>query len=290
MARNILFIMCDQLRFDYLSCYGHPHLETPNIDRLAARGRALRTAPMSSRPICGPSRMSFYTGRYVRSPRLDLERLSAAGRRADAGRPSAPARHAQRAGRQDPHGGRPRGHGAARHRPGLDHRRPRRRMRLRALRARRRPPSRRAHDRRSRLQPRSAASSATTTANPWDSCANAGLGDDGEMLSGWLLQNADRPARIAEEHSETPYMTTARHRLHRQAGDDALVPASVLHQAALALYRAGALPRHVRPRGRPAGDRARTRSASDPHPVYAGVHGPRARASAFAPRRGPRAR
>ena len=30
--------MCDQLRWDYLSCYGHPGLETPNIDRLAARG------------------------------------------------------------------------------------------------------------------------------------------------------------------------------------------------------------------------------------------------------------
>ena len=30
--------MCDQLRADYLSCYGHPFLETPNIDRLAERG------------------------------------------------------------------------------------------------------------------------------------------------------------------------------------------------------------------------------------------------------------
>ena len=37
-AKNILFIMCDQLRFDYLSCYGHPHLKTTNMDRLAARG------------------------------------------------------------------------------------------------------------------------------------------------------------------------------------------------------------------------------------------------------------
>ena len=35
---NILFIMCDQLRWDYLSCYGHPHLQTPNIDWLAERG------------------------------------------------------------------------------------------------------------------------------------------------------------------------------------------------------------------------------------------------------------
>ena len=33
--QNILFILTDQLRWDYLSCYGHPHLHTPNIDWLA---------------------------------------------------------------------------------------------------------------------------------------------------------------------------------------------------------------------------------------------------------------
>ena len=37
-VRNILFIMADQLRADYLSCYGHPTLETPNIDALATGG------------------------------------------------------------------------------------------------------------------------------------------------------------------------------------------------------------------------------------------------------------
>ena len=36
--KNILFIMCDQLRYDYLGCTGHPTLKTPNIDALAARG------------------------------------------------------------------------------------------------------------------------------------------------------------------------------------------------------------------------------------------------------------
>ena len=35
---NVLFIMADQLRWDHLSCAGHPHLHTPNIDALAARG------------------------------------------------------------------------------------------------------------------------------------------------------------------------------------------------------------------------------------------------------------
>jgi len=65
-VRNILFIMCDQLRNDYLSCYGHPVLKTPNIDALAARGVQFSRAYVQS-PICGPSRMSTYTGRYVTS-------------------------------------------------------------------------------------------------------------------------------------------------------------------------------------------------------------------------------
>ena len=64
--RNVLWIMADQLRWDYLSCYGHPHLDTPHIDRLASMGVRFNKAYVQS-PICGPSRMSFYTGRYVRS-------------------------------------------------------------------------------------------------------------------------------------------------------------------------------------------------------------------------------
>ena len=64
--KNVLWIMCDQLRFDYLSCYGHPSLQTPNIDALAARGTRFTRAYVQS-PVCGPSRMSFYTGRYMRS-------------------------------------------------------------------------------------------------------------------------------------------------------------------------------------------------------------------------------
>ena len=63
---NVLFIMADQLRWDYLSCYGHPTLKTPHLDRLAERGVRFDRAYCQS-PICGPSRMSFYTGRYMRS-------------------------------------------------------------------------------------------------------------------------------------------------------------------------------------------------------------------------------
>ncbi len=64
--KNVLFIMCDQLRWDYLSCYGHATLRTPNIDSLAERGLRFDNAYCQS-PICGPSRMSTYTGRYVSS-------------------------------------------------------------------------------------------------------------------------------------------------------------------------------------------------------------------------------
>ncbi|WP_323042283.1 sulfatase-like hydrolase/transferase [Gemmobacter sp.] len=64
--RNILFVMYDQLRHDYLSCAGHPTMRTPNFDRLAAMGVRFSHTYVQS-PICGASRMSFYTGRYVHS-------------------------------------------------------------------------------------------------------------------------------------------------------------------------------------------------------------------------------
>lgn len=63
---NILFIMYDQLRFDYLSCAGHPHLHTPNFDRVARMGVRFTNAFAQS-PVCGGSRMCFYTGRYASS-------------------------------------------------------------------------------------------------------------------------------------------------------------------------------------------------------------------------------
>ena len=65
-AMNVLFIMYDQLRFDYLGCSGHPTLSTPHFDRVAQMGVRFTNAYAQS-PICGASRMSFYTGRYVSS-------------------------------------------------------------------------------------------------------------------------------------------------------------------------------------------------------------------------------
>src|SRR6185312_7581066 len=65
-VRNILFVMCDQLRADHLGCTGHPTIRTPNIDALARRGVRFTRAYCQA-PVCGPSRMSFYTGRTMTS-------------------------------------------------------------------------------------------------------------------------------------------------------------------------------------------------------------------------------
>ena len=61
---NILFVMADQLRADYLGCYGHNAMQTPHIDALAGRGVKFTKAYVQS-PVCGGSRMCFYTGRYA---------------------------------------------------------------------------------------------------------------------------------------------------------------------------------------------------------------------------------
>ncbi len=64
MNRNVLFITVDQWRGDCLSASGHPVLETPTLDRLAASGTLFANHWANAAP-CGPSRACLYTGTYL---------------------------------------------------------------------------------------------------------------------------------------------------------------------------------------------------------------------------------
>ncbi len=65
---NILFIMTDQQRWDCVGANGNALIKTPNLDRLAARGANFTHAFVAS-PVCVPSRISFFTGRYAHTHR-----------------------------------------------------------------------------------------------------------------------------------------------------------------------------------------------------------------------------
>jgi arylsulfatase A-like enzyme len=76
---NILFILSDQYRADCLGFKGvHQHIQTPNLDRLAANGVSFDRA-VSPAPICGPARCSMFTGLYPHQARgiLQEENLGA---------------------------------------------------------------------------------------------------------------------------------------------------------------------------------------------------------------------
>jgi choline-sulfatase len=60
---NIILIVSDQHRGDWIGCAGAPFVHTPNMDRLAQGGIRFGTAYCNA-PLCGPSRMSMMTGRY----------------------------------------------------------------------------------------------------------------------------------------------------------------------------------------------------------------------------------
>ncbi len=67
-ASNTLFILSDEHSRETSGCYGHPIVQTPNIDRLAAEGTLFENA-YTNCPICIPARASLQTGRYVHQTR-----------------------------------------------------------------------------------------------------------------------------------------------------------------------------------------------------------------------------
>ena len=66
---NLLYLHSDQHSPFVLGCAGDPLVQTPNLDRLAARGTVLEAAYCPS-PICVPSRMSSLTGRHPHENRV----------------------------------------------------------------------------------------------------------------------------------------------------------------------------------------------------------------------------
>jgi len=58
---NFLFIMWDQLRFDYVGYRGADFVRTPNIDRLASQGMQF-TRCYTNSPLCVPSRIALASG------------------------------------------------------------------------------------------------------------------------------------------------------------------------------------------------------------------------------------
>ncbi len=202
---NVLWIMADQLRFDYLSCYGHPHLHTPHIDALAARGVRFTNAYVQS-PVCGPSRMSAYTGRYVRSHGSTWN-----GMPLRVGEPTL-GDHLRDAGARAVLVGKTHMVADAEGMAwlGID---PASEIGVRRSECGFEP-----FERDDGLHPDSARQGWSAyddylvahgydSDNPWGDFANSGVDEDGERLSAWLLKNSRLAANVPEEHSETAYMT-----------------------------------------------------------------------------------
>lgn len=201
--------MFDQLRFDYLSCTGHPHLETPNIDRLAARSLRFSRCYVQS-PVCGASRMSFYTGRYVSSHGaawnnvpLKVGEVTLGDHLREGGMDAVligkthmkvDARGMARLGLTPDSviGARVAecGFDAFVRDDGLWGEGPDG-----------------AYDQKPSPYKAYLKSRGYDGENPWHDYANAGVDGDGNIASGWLYENAALPANIREEDSETPWLT-----------------------------------------------------------------------------------
>ncbi|GAB5448391.1 sulfatase-like hydrolase/transferase [Gymnodinialimonas sp.] len=223
---NILFIMYDQLRFDYLSCAGHPHLHTPNFDRVAAMGVRFTNAFCQS-PVCGSSRMSFYTGRYASSHGAQWNGFPLRVGEHTLGD------HLRKAGmdawligkthmKADTEGMERLGLapdsviGARQSECGFD-------VWVRDDGLWGYGPDGFYDEKRSPYN-EYLKSKGYDGENPWSDYANSGLSaganggvGGGEKASGWMFDNADKPANIREEDSETPWLTSETLKFMEQA-------------------------------------------------------------------------
>ena len=205
---NILFIMYDQLRFDYLSCSGHPHLDTPNFDRVAKMGVRFTQTYVQS-PICGASRMCYYTGRYASSHGAQWNGFPLRVGEQTIGD------HLRKLGmnswiigkthmKADADGMARLGLaadsviGARQSECGFDNW-----VRDDGLWAY--GPDGFYDELRSPYN-EYLKSQGYDGENPWADYANAGISDE-QIASGWMFRNADKPANIREEDSETPWLT-----------------------------------------------------------------------------------
>jgi arylsulfatase A-like enzyme len=205
---NILFIMYDQLRFDYLSCSGHPYLDTPNFDRVAGMGVRFTQTYVQS-PICGASRMCYYTGRYASSHGAQwngfplrvgeqtigdhLRKLGMNSWIIGKTHMTADAEGMARLGLAADSV-----IGARQSECGFDNW-----VRDDGLWSY--GPDGFYDERRSPYN-EYLKSKGYDGENPWADYANAGISDK-QIASGWMFRNADKPANIREQDSETPWLT-----------------------------------------------------------------------------------
>ena len=94
---NIIFLLSDDQRADFLGCAGHPILKTPTIDRLAAEGTRFENAFVTT-SICAASRASILTGQWERTHRYTFGRPALTRARSDASYPATLCRAGYRTG------------------------------------------------------------------------------------------------------------------------------------------------------------------------------------------------
>ena len=208
--KNILFIMFDQLRFDYLSCSGHKTLHTPNFDRVATEGVRFSRCYVQS-PVCGASRMSFYTGRYVNSHGASWNNFPLKVGELTLGD------HLRKCGvecwlvgkthmKVDSEGLERLGLsndnviGARVSECGFD-------VYIRDDGLWGYGPDGFYDEKRSPYN-EYLKKKGYDSENPWATYANSGISESGEIAPGWVLDNVDKPANIKESDSETTWLTT----------------------------------------------------------------------------------